>query len=804
MTYKKLLSDEYPICFIASGRGIEDFENEIPAPYIRRNFSINRIPDEAQLLITGLGFYRVWINGTEITKCILAPYISNPDDIIYYDVYEISSKLHVGDNVIGIQLANGMMNCFGGYIWDFDKAPFRGEPCTAFSITAAYDNLTKEEKEEFIKHNIHYDIFQEKINLSDHDSERMVAKIIESDEKCLCHDSPLIFNDLRCGEYYDARMELMGWNEPGYNTDGWTAAVKVIRPRGVFRLCVSSPIVSYEERKPVSIQEYQNGYIYDFGVNAAGICRLKIHGRNGQEIILFHGELMEDGVLCQNNINFEASHHPQCRKVQVNRYICNGSFTGEVWNPWSIYDGFRYVYVQGISAEQAVPELLTYLVMSGDFRETGYFSCSDKTANAIQEITKRSDRSNFLWFPTDCPHREKNGWTGDAAVSTRQFLINFDTGSSLKEWARNIASAQSLKGNIPGIVPTGGWGYECGNGPAWDHVLVEIPFELYLLRNDLSCASEIAPSILRYLYYISGQRDKRGLVAIGLGDWCESNGGTSFDIYQAPQEVTDSLISMLFCHKASILFRALGQIESADYADMLRESFRNAIRRELIDFGNMTVEGNCQTSQALGLYTGIFEKGEEAEAFVRLLDFVHEYDDHIHAGMIGLRVIFRVLAQYHKADLAWKMITRKDFPAYGNWIARGMTSLPEAWTAEGKKITYSLNHHFFGDVSAWFIEYVAGLQPNPYLRDANEIRIAPTFINELKSAQGAITLPCGKASVYWERDDNPEKILLTVDVPENASGKIVLPNYWSFEEQPHKNARILAKGSFTIVKRTTT
>lgn len=130
--------------------------------------------------------------------------------------------------------------------------------------------------------------------------------------------------------------------------------------------------------------------------------------------------------------------------------------------PSFTYYGFRYAYVRGIKEEQAVPELLTYHICGGAFEENGSFSCSDETANQLQAMTRRATLSNFLWFPTDCPHREKNGWTGDAALSAEHMLLNLSVEDSMREWLRNVEAAQAPDGGLPGIVPTGGWGF--GNG----------------------------------------------------------------------------------------------------------------------------------------------------------------------------------------------------------------------------------------------------------------------------------------------------------------------------------------------------
>ena len=398
-------------------------------------------------------------------------------------------------------------------------------------------------------------------------------------------------------------------------------------------------------------------------------------------------------------------------------------------------------------------------------------------ANTLQALTRRSDLANFLWYPTDCPQREKNGWTGDAALSAEHMLLNLTVEKSLLEWLHNIVAAQDMHGALPGIVPTGGWGFEWGNGPAWDLVLTEIPFCLYRLRGDLEPARESGTAIFRYLHYIARQRDSRGLIAIGLGDWCPPGRGA--DEYKAPLAVTDTAVCIDILRKAEVLFAALDWNVELQFAQQLHAELKSAFRKYLIDFSAMTVLGACQTSQAVAIYFDIFEPSEKTAAFARLKELIAERQNHIDGGIIGLRVLFHVLADFDEADLAYEMITRPDYPSYGNWVARGATSLWEVFQPEGTDAA-SLNHHFFGDISSWFIQCVGGVVPNPRADDVNSLLIAPHFVEQLSHAEAKYTAPAGEISVHWERCD--AEIFLKISVPEAMTGLVRMPKGWEFAD----------------------
>ena len=566
---------KYPKTFIAATEEYCVIENHIPAPLIRKNFAVNGGGAEATVLICGLGFYELRINGIRVSK-LLAPYISAPDDVIYYDLYDITEHLRLGENVIGIILGNGMQNAFGGTTWAFDKAHWRGAPKVALRLDISYIDGG--------------------------------AYALESDQSFKASPSPICFDELRCGEYYDARLELHGWDLPGFNDSDWQNVLIAPTPRGEPRLCAADPIIVACELRPVTVERQEDGWLYDFGENCAGVCRLRINGSKGQKIIMTHGELLVNGKLDVTHISFFPKGY-----FQKDIYICKGGGVEE-YTPKFTYHGFQYVFIEGVTEEQATNGLLTYLVMHSDLKERGGFSCSDEVANTLQALTRRSTLANFFYFPTDCPQREKNGWTGDAAVSAEHTLLNLEAEVSYIEWLRNIRKAQKEDGQLPGVVPTGGWGYEWGNGPAWDCVLTYLPYYTYVYRGNRNILKENGTAIFRYLHYISGlTRQKDGLVEAGLGDWCPP--GRRVDDYKAPLIVTDSIISMDICRKAEFIFKTLSWDPEMDFAHRLYESLRLCIRENLIDFDMMVAMGNCQTSQAMALYHGVFDDAEKPTAF---------------------------------------------------------------------------------------------------------------------------------------------------------------------------------------------
>lgn len=757
---------DFPLNYYKATNEFNDFGKHINAPYIRKSFQKEK-NTHAEFLIGATGFYRAFVNGKEITKGLLAPYINNPNHLVYFDKYDISDYLLEGENVIGIILGNGMKNCPGGRVWDFDIARFRGAPSFTCRIT-----------------------------LRDEDGNETVT---EADESFLTAPSPILFDDIRMGCFYDANLEIKGWNKPGFDDSEWKQVIRDTAPGGDCRICEADPIRITEEISPVKISETvfsedfdnrsnmrlktqfdfaplgKTGTMFDFGVNSSGIIRLKLKNPDkGQKIIIHCGEFVNaNGEFCIKNTGnfYPVGYH------QAVYYIAKGD-NEEIFEPSFTYSGFRYAWVEGLKEEQKTNETLTYLRANSDFTKIGGFECSDETMNRLGELSSVSDLANFWYFPTDCPHREKNGWTGDAAVSCEHILLTLNAEKSYKEWLRNICRSQKQNGELPGIIPTDTWGYEWGNGPAWDNSLSELCYRLYTMRGDLTAAAECSENLFRYLSYISQQRDEKGLVHIGLGDWLQPSHPAGDP--DSPLYVTDSIICMYICKKTQILFEALGLKLQSEFAKSLYSEFREAIRNNCVDFDTMVVDGNCQTSQAIAIYYGVFEDNELSKAESVLIEQIHRDGDHINTGMIGGRVIFHVLSEIGESDLAFRMITRTDFPSYGMFITRGYTSLPEDFLNDtDAENPNSLNHHFFGDISSWFIQKIAGITPDQTTPDIHKADIKPHFISSLDYASAYYITESGKITSRWDRTETG--YMLKISAPDEISGNIILPEGYAAE-----------------------
>lgn len=605
----------------------------------------------------------------------------------------------------------------------------------------------------------------------------------------MCHPSPICSDGLNLGEKYDARREIPNWNIPGCDLSDWTRAIPVQTDCGEPLLVDCNPIADVRRIKPISVTECgDGGYLYDFGENCSGLTELSIKGNCGQHIRIDHGEWLKDGEFTQWNLIYTQPGAPIGPKyVQRTEYICKGG-EKETYIPTFTYYGFRYAKVYGVTKAQATEDLLTYVVINTDLTSRAGFTSSDNVLNKLQEMTVRSDLSNFVHFPTDCPHREKHGWTGDAALSAEQLLMNFDAENNLNMTVKCIARAMNFHGVLPALVPTAGWGMRFA-GPAWDTALILLPYYSAVLRDDMRAAKEVAGTIMRYFFFLKGCVEKDGLIGYGLGD---HNAPKYED--RPSERFTSSVVSYNSAKKAAYLFRRLNMKAEAAYCEDFATRLLSAIRENLIDDEEtMKFAGGSQTAQAMAIFYGIcISEEEKVKALNCLVDAVHAKDDHLSTGALGIRVIFRVLCDYGYEDLAHKMITRPDAPSYGFMVESGYTTLSECLVPAER----SFNHHYFGDISALMIEYFGGIRINPHLKGADTFVIKPVFPEKLSYVSVWHDSIKGKITVDWKKENN--KICLELVVPEGLIGDVEAPNGYSVNGQ---NKVVAQTGRFEFVKR---
>ena len=507
-----------------TGGGLGNWRSKpFPAPFLRKVFTCAKTGGRAIVNLSGIGYSELYVNGAKVGEGVLDPVVTHYDKRVLYISYDVTGLLREGSNVLGVILGNGWYNCHTQEEgWHFEKASWRDNPKMLLQLEI--DGMP----------------------------------VVQSDRSWKLSSGPIVFDALRLGETYDARLELDGWLSPDYNDSSWTFAGIIPAPGGVLDRQRMPSCKVTSTIPPAEKWALPNGdTVYDFGVNIAGWSRLAASGEAGSEIVLSYGErLGKDRGVDQSHIGKHVGVNPG--QFQTDRYILKGAGL-ETWEARFTYHGFQYVQVS-CKGKASVAKLEARIVHTA-FEKTGSFSSSDETLNRLHDCTIRSYVGNFVAVPTDCPHREKNGWTGDAQLAAETGLFNFDSASSYSQWMDSFADVQRPSGQLPGIIPSSGWGFNWGSGPAWDSAFILIPWYIYLYTGDSSTIKANYDGMRRYVDYCFAMSED-DIVFFGLGDWCHVDRSRIVDV---------SLTSTAYYYVDTLLLSRFATLcgrfgDAADYA----------------------------------------------------------------------------------------------------------------------------------------------------------------------------------------------------------------------------------------------
>ena len=381
--------------------------------------------------------------------------------------------------------------------------------------------------------------------------------------------------------------------------------------------------------------------------------------------------------------------------------------------------------------------------------------------NALQRNTVQSYLSNFTGIPTDCPHREKNGWTGDAQLAMETGLWNFKAEKACTHFLELFADTQRPSGQLPGIAPSGGWGFNWGSGPAWDILLFEYPWQMYLFCGNTENIRRFYGNMQSYIEYCNGMSEN-DLIRFGLGDWCH---------HTRSAIVTTELTSTAYYYYAVTRMvefaNILGKKSDAKQYAELAKKIRTAFNKKFCHKDGTYASGEW-TALAAALYFDLAEEKNRKKIAEKLVKMVRANGHKVNFGILGANYVPRVLSDFGYADDAYKLITQPEYPGWGWWVVQGATSLWEMWNGSS-----SQNHIMFGDISAWMYQYPAGVTPLKEAPGFKKFQIKPEFIKDLSFVRMCHESPYGVIRSEWKRNKN--KIVCEFEIPAKASADIILP-----------------------------
>lgn len=699
-----------------------------PAPLLRRAFRLAGEVRRARAYVCGLGYQELRVNGRKVSDHVMDPGYTRYDRRALYVTYDVTEALRPGQNALGVMLGTGWYNVHTRAVWNFHGAQWRAAPKLLLELRVEYADGRTE--------------------------------TIGSDDAWRTSTGPIVYDSIYGGETYDARLEKPGWDAPDYDDSAWEPAVRAEAPGGAVSAQAMPPIRVLHTLRPTRLTEPRPGvWVFDMGRNFAGRARLRARGPAGARVTMRYGErLAADGTLDVSRIaaHLEQTDPPQ--RFQTDEYVLKGGAT-ETWQSRFTYHGFQYVQVTGYPGTPTV-ESLEGLEQHTDVPAAGEFHCSNPLLNRIWDNGRWSYWSNLQSIPTDCPHREKNGWTGDAHLAAEQAIYSFLPAAAYTKWVQDLADEQRESGELPGIVPTGGWGYEWGNGPAWDSAFLLIPRYMRLYYADTRILARHYEGMKRYVDYLTRRADE-GIVSIGLGDWCPYETDTPVAVTSTGYYYVDARIVA----EAAAL---LGKGEDARRYGALAESVRQAFMRRFYDPKTGQVANGSQTALSCALYQGLAGPQERPRIEANLAAAVERRGGHIDAGILGAKYLLHALTDSGRADLAYRVAAQRDLPSWGHWIEQGATTLWEDWGGGA-----SLNHIMFGDICAWFYSALAGIRPDPSAPGFARIVLKPHVVGDLTSVRAVHHSLRGRIESTWEAREGTFEWRL--HLPANTESTVWVP-----------------------------
>ena len=709
-----------------------------PAPYFRKAIEIQKKVKSARAYITAGGLYELYLNGIKVGNHRLDPMFTHFDRRMLYVTYDVTQNLQNGENVIGIILGNGWYNLQSSSLWCFDKATWRARPKFCLDLRIVYEDNSEE--------------------------------VVSTGQDWKTALSPIIFNSIYTGEHYDARLELSGWNKTGFNDSTWKKSICVGAPTQNIENQALYPIRNVEEI-PVKemVQLDSHTFLFDFGRNFSGVSRIKVSGAAGTIIRLKHAERLDiHGRADLSNIDVLYRPKDDTDPFQTDIFILSGK-EEETFMPSFNYKGFQYVEVTADKPLLITKGSLTAYFMHSDVPPAGSIQSSNPTLNKIWQAANSSYLSNLFGYLTDCPTREKNGWTNDAHISIETGLYNFDDITIFEKWLADHQYEQQPNGVLPAIVPSSdGYGYNWGNGVDITSSIAIIPWNIYLFYGDSRLLESCYGNIKRYVDHIN-EISPSGLTNWGLGDWTPVRSVT-------PEEFTSSVyfyVDAVILTKTAKLFRK--QVDYEKYS-ILAKKIKNAINDKYLNKANGSYGNGLQTELSMALEWEIVPEEFIADVAMNLSKRVIADDAHIDVGEMGTRTILNALSENGYSDLAYKVALQETYPSWGWWIVNGATTFYEYWSLGAKK---SMNHHMFSEISAWFYKGLGGIFPDEEHPGFKNVVLKPNFVSGLKEFEAKHEGPYGTIISSWKKAG--EEILYDVTIPANSTATLYL-NTWEVLE----------------------
>ncbi|RLD12064.1 MAG: alpha-L-rhamnosidase [Chlamydiae bacterium] len=724
---------------------------EIQTPMFRKKFSAKNNVKRARAYICGLGYYELFLNGEKVGDHVLDPAQTDYEQRSFYVVYDIKEQLKANDNVIGIILGNGWYN--QNIVWG--EGFSYGNPGVICQLEIDYDNGE--------------------------------TQIICSDGTFKVAQSPILNNNVYAGEEYDARLEIENWLGVDFDDGKWQNA-KWISECSPLLISQNLPAIKkINTIKPVNLTQPKPGiFVYDLGQNFSGWAKIMVTAPKGTIITLkFAEKLFDNGMIDP------ATTGPAATKViQTDVYICKGKGE-EIWEPRFTYHGFRYVEMTGLPTEPSLNNLEGIVVHTA-VKPSGKFNCSDEMINKIHKTALWTELTNLHGIPTDCPHRERCGWLGDALISAEMTIYNFDMALFWSKFIEDINTTR--RGKLPQNIAPGK--RLCGAKPDWQMAYILVPWFLYLYYGDIQILERNYDGMTQLMNYLKNI-SKNHIVPNGFGDWC----APSNIIFS---EKTDPLITTtaFYYYSSKIMSRISKLLDDKNQNyDKLSLEIKSAFIKKFYDEKNKSFGTQCADSMALK-FNLIPDGSAQSIADSLIRDVMGKYNCHFSTGIFGIRYLYDILTDYGYDKEAVQLINQTTAPSLGHIFSLGATTFWEHLPSNNEKAKLyraSLNHPMQGGFAAWFYQGIGGIEADPENPGFKHFFLRPQLTKELEFAEVEFNSIRGLISSKWKNVNG--RFHWHINIPVNSSATVYFPAE-NFEEIFIDGKLITERSDIKIIEKT--
>ncbi|MDR1861058.1 MAG: glycoside hydrolase family 78 protein [Bacteroidales bacterium] len=698
----------------------------LAARYFRKEFDAKEKPAKATLYISGLGLYKLYLNGQKTGDCELSPTPTDYIKVVKYNTFDVTDAITAGRNAIGTILGNGRYFSFRQ-----PGAKHFGKPRMLLQLEIEYADGSKQ-------------------------------TVVSDDTWKVTANGPIIANNEYDGEEYDARKEMPGWNATGFDDSKWLPAELVAAPDGKIEAQLNANIKVMEELAPKSIKELTPGtWILDMGQNMVGWLQMRVTGPAGTAVKLRFAETVNaDGSLYMANL----------RSAKVTDvYTLKGS-APETWEPMFTYHGFRYVEITGFPGTPQ-PADFTGKVVYDEMETTGLFTTSDATINQVYKNAYWGIRGNYRGMPTDCPQRdERMGWLGDRAVGSHGESFIFNNHNLYAKWLDDIEQAQREDGSIPDVAPNY-WPIYSDN-MTWPGAYIIIANMLYEQFGDSQPLTKHYESMKKWMAYMHDKHTADHIVTKDTyGDWCMPPEKPELIHSKDPARKTDgAVLSTTFYYRMLTLLEHFanlqGKTDDAKAFSTEAKVVKDAYNAKFFDSKTAQYSNNTVTANLLSLCYGMVPDGFEDKVFANIVEKTeHDFASHISTGLVGVQWLMRGLSDHGRADLALKIATNRDYPSWGYMLENDATTIWELWNGNTADPAMNSHNHvmLLGDLIVWYYEYLAGIRNAPGSAAFEQIVMRPHVVNGLTSVNASYKSVRGLIKSSWK--NATDKVLKDISVP---------------------------------------